>query len=147
MDDLISRKAVRDGMMKYGFHAPDMTVHEFVEDELPSVPDVPLDDLISREAAIEALGEEPLRWNNTITEGQEWNDWKYHVNAIKSVPSITAVPLEPLCEWLARQFECPCNFSPIDEEMFEHCKGDCVNDDIECWKRVLKQFMEGQHET
>lgn len=45
MDDLISRKAVRDGMMKYGFHAPDMTVHEFVEDELPSVPAVPLDKL------------------------------------------------------------------------------------------------------
>lgn len=42
---LISRKAVRDGMMKYGFIAPDMTVHEFVEDELPSVPAVPLDKL------------------------------------------------------------------------------------------------------
>lgn len=45
MDDLISRKAIRDGMMKYGFHAPDMTVHEFVENELPSVPAVPLDKL------------------------------------------------------------------------------------------------------
>lgn len=45
MDDLISRKAVRDGMKKYGFHAPDMTVHEFVADELPSVPAVPLDNL------------------------------------------------------------------------------------------------------
>ena len=43
--DLISREAVRDGMKKYGFHAPDMTVHEFVEDELPSVPAVPLDKL------------------------------------------------------------------------------------------------------
>lgn len=43
--DLISRKAVRDGMMKYGFIAQDMTVHEFVEDELPSVPAVPLDKL------------------------------------------------------------------------------------------------------
>lgn len=43
--ELTSRKAVRDGMMKYGFVAPDMTVHEFVEDELPSVPAVPLDKL------------------------------------------------------------------------------------------------------
>lgn len=43
--DLTSRKAVRDGMIKYGFIAPDMTVHEFVEDELPSVPAVPLDKL------------------------------------------------------------------------------------------------------
>jgi hypothetical protein len=39
------------------------------------------DDLISRKAAIEALGEEPLRWNNTITEGQEWNVWKCHADA------------------------------------------------------------------
>ena len=36
-DDAISREAVRQGMLKYGFTAPDMTVHEFVEDELPSV--------------------------------------------------------------------------------------------------------------
>lgn len=43
--DLTSRKAVHDGMTKYGFVAPDMTVHEFVEDELPSVPAVPLEKL------------------------------------------------------------------------------------------------------
>ena len=36
-DDAVSRAAVRQGMIKYGFTAPDMTVHEFVEDELPSV--------------------------------------------------------------------------------------------------------------
>ena len=45
MDDRIPRKAVRDGMMKYSFHAPDMTVHEFVEDEHHSVTAVPLDKL------------------------------------------------------------------------------------------------------
>ena len=36
-DAVVSRETVRQGMMKYGFTAPDMTVHEFVEDELPSV--------------------------------------------------------------------------------------------------------------
>ena len=35
-DDAISRQAVKEQMIKYGFHAPDMTVTEFVED-LPSV--------------------------------------------------------------------------------------------------------------
>ena len=35
MKDLISRKAVKEQMIKYGFHAPDMTVTEFVEDILP----------------------------------------------------------------------------------------------------------------
>ena len=36
-EDAVSRDAIRQGMLKYGFTAPDMTVHEFVEDELPSV--------------------------------------------------------------------------------------------------------------
>ena len=31
-DDCISRQAVKEQMIKYGFHAPDMTVTEFVED-------------------------------------------------------------------------------------------------------------------
>ena len=39
--DAISRQAVKEQMIKYGFHAPDMTVTEFVED-LPSV--TPTDD-------------------------------------------------------------------------------------------------------
>ena len=36
-EDAVSREAVREGMTKYGFRAPDMTVTEFVEDELPPV--------------------------------------------------------------------------------------------------------------
>lgn len=36
-EDAVSREAVKNGMIKYGFHAPDMTVTEFVEDCLPSL--------------------------------------------------------------------------------------------------------------
>lgn len=36
-EDCISREAVKEQMIKYGFKAPDMTVTEFVEDCLPSV--------------------------------------------------------------------------------------------------------------
>lgn len=36
-EDCVSRQAVKEGMMKYGFRAPDMTVTEFIEDELMSV--------------------------------------------------------------------------------------------------------------
>lgn len=36
-EDAVSRKAVKEQMIYYGFHAPDMTVTEFVEDCLPSV--------------------------------------------------------------------------------------------------------------
>ena len=35
--DAVSRQAVKEQMIKYGFNAPDMTVTEFVEDCLPSV--------------------------------------------------------------------------------------------------------------
>ena len=33
-DDAVSRQAVKEQMIKYGFHASDMTVTEFVEDIL-----------------------------------------------------------------------------------------------------------------
>lgn len=36
MSDYISRGAIKDAMLRYGFKAPDMTVTEFVEDELPA---------------------------------------------------------------------------------------------------------------
>lgn len=36
MSDYISREAAKTGMIRYGFTAPDMTVTEFVEDELPA---------------------------------------------------------------------------------------------------------------
>ena len=36
MSDYISREAIKDAMLRYGFKAPDMTVTEFVEDELPA---------------------------------------------------------------------------------------------------------------
>lgn len=35
-DDLISRRIIKEQMLKYGFTAPDMTITEFVEDCLPS---------------------------------------------------------------------------------------------------------------
>lgn len=34
----ISRQELKAQMIKYGFHAPDMTVSEFVEDLLPVTP-------------------------------------------------------------------------------------------------------------
>lgn len=36
--DAISRQVVKEQMLKYGFHAPDMTVTEFVEDLPPVLP-------------------------------------------------------------------------------------------------------------
>lgn len=36
MSDYIGRETIKDTMLRYGFKAPDMTVTEFVEDELPA---------------------------------------------------------------------------------------------------------------
>ena len=40
MSDCISREVIKNTMLRYGFKAPDMTVTEFVQDELPAA-DVP----------------------------------------------------------------------------------------------------------
>lgn len=80
MDDLISRKAVYDGMMKYGFIAPDMTVHEFVEDELPSDPAVPLEPLCRY---LEVYARTPIynmrhtaEWWKEELEKEKWENWR-----------------------------------------------------------------------
>lgn len=51
--EAVSREAVKDGMIKYGFHAPDMTVTEFVEDCLPSVKPKYTDEEIDKIQAVE----------------------------------------------------------------------------------------------
>ena len=38
LGDAVSRQVVKEQMLKYGFHAPDMTVTEFVEDLPPVLP-------------------------------------------------------------------------------------------------------------
>ena len=40
-EDAVSRQAVKEQMIKYGFHAPDMTVTEFVNDLPPVTPTRP----------------------------------------------------------------------------------------------------------
>lgn len=49
------------------------------------------DDLISRAAAIEAIGERPLNWTDTHGELQAISDWDGYIAAIKSVPAVDAV--------------------------------------------------------
>ena len=45
-----------------------------------------MSDLINREAAIDALGEEPLVWYDGEDELAERNQWRRDVDAIKAVP-------------------------------------------------------------
>lgn len=45
------------------------------------------DDTISRQDAIDALGEEPEIWNDTEEEWAYRNAWVEHISAIKALPS------------------------------------------------------------
>ena len=51
-------------------------------------------DLISRAAALEALGECPYNWNDWPEEIQAVDDWKSHKEAIENIPTVDAVPVE-----------------------------------------------------
>lgn len=51
---------------------------------------------------------------------------------------------------LADSFDSPCNYSPLDEDMFDYCggvEGECNCDDaVECWKRVFKMWQKQDEE-
>ena len=57
--------------------------------------EVEMDDLISRQAAIDALGEEPEVWtgNDEYAQGLN-NQWHYDVIALEAVPSAQPEPCE-----------------------------------------------------
>ena len=51
-----------------------------------------MDDLISRQAAIEALGEKPLDWTEGEYELGRQNQWEHDVDAIKALSPVTPKP-------------------------------------------------------
>ena len=61
------------------------------------------------------------------------------------LPAIEVVPLDALCEWLAKSPVRPCQMGiarcalPTNED-------DTCEPAIKCWKAVLKKWMEQQHE-
>lgn len=102
-------------------------------------------DLISREAAIEALGECPENWTDTPEEIEAVNSWRFAADVINSAPSVHAVPLDKLCEWL----ENDCILSCVScEHLFggQWCKQHpelpyrCHRK--EHWKDALTKWME-----
>lgn len=98
------------------------------------------DDLISREEAIEAV---------KIPNGEYPNPSERHgiiiarVEArrrIMEIPSVPAVPLDKLCEWLANSFSDPpcCTLENVRCEM--ECRG--FTKMSECWRNILSEWME-----
>lgn len=77
-----------------------------------------MDDLISRKALQEALCADTEEGTFEFTEEQADAADKiirYVVKTIQNVPSIPAVPLDKLCEWLAERYEPPYALIDIDK--------------------------------
>ena len=92
-------------------------------------------DLISRKAAIEVI-RGILNTSIGFACGLE-----EMISRIETVPSIPAVPLDKLCEWLANSFSDPpcCTLENVRCEM--ECRG--FTQISECWRHVLTEWMEG----
>ena len=58
----------------------------------------PCEDCISRQAAIEAMGEQPLNWTDTPEEIAEEMMWEDHIKALKELPSVT--PARARGKWM-----------------------------------------------
>ena len=98
------------------------------------------DDLISREAALEELGECPENWTDSPEEIEAVNSWCFAADVINSAPTVPAVPLDKLCEMLCKSnVNVPCN---------DDCEGceafDGTGDTLNCWKVTLTKWMEEQ---
>ncbi len=90
-----------------------------------------MDDLISRKAAMDCCFKPQVRPNAEI-----FNALKMAIRSeISAIQSIPAVPLDKLCELLAANADCPPEHNPI----IDHCK---ENKCVECWKTVLKEWVE-----
>ena len=53
-----------------------------------------------------------------------------------------AVDKELIAKELAEIFDCPCNFTPLDEEMQGYCGNDCIDDSEVCWQRFIERAAE-----
>lgn len=67
---------------------------------------------------------------------------------LDDAPTVPAVPLDKLCEWLAEHYGSPCQLAEID--CYPQCEpdenGECYGmrtDDKRCWHDYLTKWMEG----
>lgn len=98
-----------------------------------------MDDLISRKALDDAFTE--LRWNEdgTLNHFGDRPDWCMHGSEvdklIQNAPSVPAVPLDKLCEWLEKH---ACYDQAEDNGGRTRFSLDAGQ-----WESVLTEWMEG----
>ena len=88
---------------------------------------------IEREAAILALGDEPVVWDDYDMDGRAQSyAWSAHKRGIERAPTIDAVPV-------VRCRECAHSQEYLDEELFCLCFQDVVPLDGYCHKGDQKE--------
>lgn len=114
-----------------------------------------MNDLISREAAIEAVKIPDDGCNNPSERHGIIFARVEARRAIQSIPNVDAVPLDKLCGLLAEMYHCPASGWPASnhachpgcpDEAFEKlCGTDCEkHTDEERWHAFLTKWMEEQ---
>lgn len=96
-------------------------------------PDINVGDMISRQAAIDALGEEPPVWYDGEDEIAEQNQWRRDLEAIKNLPSV--------------QPELPSYVAEIEEEYQKAVKTPYIRKPLanalhEVWKKHDREDAE-----
>ena len=88
-----------------------------------------MDDLISRQAAIDALGDMPMSWADTDAEIQAQEDWKQHREALMKLPTA-----EKKGKW-ERHYSRPNVYA----DLFWHCS-ECGYKNDENYAPVFHHF-------
>lgn len=92
-----------------------------------------MDELISRKSAVSRISDLLI----IELKGQRIPTWNEVYNAIGDIPSVPAVPLDKLCEWL-NQYDMPCEMC---EDYLGCSEEHCDRWDGACWKMVLTKWM------
>lgn len=104
-----------------------------------------MDDLISRKAVRLALSEVDMP--KSVIETEFYDVMSNVADRLIAVPSVPAVPLDKLSEFLADTLHTPApcfNNEEICPRMdFGYCRLPDAPDVKECWKKILTKWMEG----
>lgn len=67
-----------------------VAVQQIIDAVKDMVENEPCGDIISREALLEELGEEPFNWNDSPREFQEVSDYQWFKSLVENAPSVTS---------------------------------------------------------
>ena len=96
------------------------------------------DDLINRKSVLDYME----GWKISIVPKEET------VEYVQNLPSISAIPIDILCEWLTETKMPLANACHLIEEHHVCIQCDFFQRPIkECWKEILSKLMEEQNEA